>query len=140
MSKTETNVLVNKPVNQMEHQELVVMKQQLNEMRYQLGLHEEQIKDLEQAKVQTHASIAVKRKEFTDRIIGISKSYGIKLGEVGPDGIIWRFDDGTLQFVPQKVSEPQAAPNAKPVEPVPPSNGSVEAKSDPVAPAADETN
>lgn len=142
MSKAETkaDVLINRPVNQIEHQELAGMKRQLNELRYQLGLNDEKVRELEAAKVQTFGLISAKKKEFTDRLIGISKSYGIKLGEV-TDGVFWQFNEDTLEFQPSKAEQPQAAPNVKPVEPTPPSNGSAEAKSDePVTPPADQTN
>lgn len=126
MEKKEMNVVMNRPVNPAEHAELVTLKQQINEMRYQVGLNDEQIKELEAAKVQAHASISSLKQAFRDRVQNIAKSQGLDLG-VLKDGVVWQFDEPNLMFVPRIVG---AGPNGKPVEASPPSNGSAEPKAD----------
>ena len=114
MEKVEMNSPEVKKVNETEHAELVSMKEQIQSLRHQAGLFDEQLIEIEAQKKQTHANIQQQKQIFRDRIANIAKSCGFELGVV-KDGKIWQFDEPNLTFVCLKVvpTSKQAAPSAE---------------------------
>lgn len=102
-----------KAVNPNEKRELQTMREQIHQLRYQTGLTDEQIAELQNAKQQTLQAIGQHKQAFRDRVINIAKSYGIDLG-TAQNGLVWSFDENTFSFVASEVTPALPAPNGKP--------------------------
>jgi multidrug resistance efflux pump len=109
MSKNSSDVTTAKEVNQAEHKELVGMKDQIQNLRHQIGLLDEQVMELEAQKKQAHAQIQQQKQAFRDRIINIARSYEIELGTI-KDGKVWQFDEPNLAFIQRDTQQPKAKP------------------------------
>lgn len=105
MKKIDVNGPMVKQVNEAEHKELIGMKGQIQNLRHQVGLFDEQVLELEAQKKQTHGVIQSQKQAFRDRIANIAKSYGIELGTV-KEGHVWQFDEPNLLFVQLEVQQP----------------------------------
>ena len=120
MTKVDMNGLTVKEVNSAESRELSGMKDQIQNLRHQVGLLDEQVLEMEAQKKQAHMVIQNHKQAFRDRVANIAKSYGIELGTT-KNGKVWQFDEPNLMFVQIEVQQ-QGQPNSgEPVaEVVPP--------------------